>query len=117
MKDNAPRFIYKIVPADQWLASTGKNVPPAEVDKRDGYVHFSTADQLAETLSLYFAGQKTRILAVETARVRERLKWEPSRHGDLFPHLYGEFEKALVAFSLDLEVPPDGTVTLPAEIV
>ncbi|HHS82179.1 MAG TPA: DUF952 domain-containing protein, partial [Devosia sp.] len=82
-----------------------------------GYVHFSTADQLAETLSLYFAGQKTRILAVETARVRERLKWEPSRHGDLFPHLYGGFEKALVAFSLGLEVPASGSVSLPAEIV
>ena len=114
-----PRYIYKIISAPHWLAARADDlVPRAPVDQRDGFMHFSTARQLAETLTLYFAGQdNVRILALETATVADRLKWEPSRHGDLFPHFYGVFSKDQIAFDLSLDVPGEGKCTLPAQIV
>lgn len=82
--------IYKVVTAAQWRDAEARGVfEGAPVDIRDGYIHFSTADQLDETLSRHFAGQRDLlIITFESETFGDALKWEPSRGGQLFPHLY-----------------------------
>ena len=82
--------IYKILPRAEWRAAqaTGRFEGSA-VDHQDGYIHFSTAAQAQETARRYFAGQPDLVvLEVESDDLGPSLQWEPSRGGDLFPHLY-----------------------------
>jgi uncharacterized protein (DUF952 family) len=87
----------------------------APVDLADGYIHLSTADQLTETVDKHFAGQgDLQVAAVDLEALGDAVKWEPSRGGALFPHIYG------VALTLDvvlaygpLERDADGSVKLP----
>jgi uncharacterized protein (DUF952 family) len=83
--------IYKILPSAEWAAAEAAGVfTGSAVDHQDGYIHFSTAAQATETARRYFAGQADLVvLEVEGDALGEALKWEPSRGGDLFPHLYG----------------------------
>ena len=83
-------LIYKILPRALWEAALLKGrFEGAGVDLRDGYIHFSTAAQAEETAKLYFRGQADLlVLEVEAGALGESLKWEPSRGGELFPHLY-----------------------------
>lgn len=84
------------------------------VDHADGYVHFSTAPQLRDTLRLHFAGQsRLALFAVEAERLGDALRWEPSRGGQLFPHLYGELPMTAVAERATISVAADGAVDLP----
>lgn len=86
----------------------------APVDAADGYIHFSTAAQLRETLRLYFAGQPDLVLfAVACATMGERLRWEPSRGRQLFPHVHGELAMSEIGKSAAIAVAEDGTVVLP----
>ncbi|WP_188478330.1 DUF952 domain-containing protein [Primorskyibacter flagellatus] len=83
-------LIYKIFRADEWqaLVATGET-RGAPVDLADGFIHFSTATQAAETAAKHFAGAQDLILtAVDTAPLGDALKWEVSRGGVEFPHLY-----------------------------
>jgi uncharacterized protein (DUF952 family) len=82
--------IYKICEQASWRAAEQSgSYSGSEVDARDGFIHFSTAHQLAETATRYFAGQTGLMLvAVDGDVLGPALKWEPSRGGDLFPHLY-----------------------------
>lgn len=84
-------MIYKILPRGDWAAAlrVGRYEGSA-LDLADGFIHFSTADQAGETAAKHFAGQADlTVLAVEAASLGPALKWEPSRGGALFPHLYG----------------------------
>lgn len=83
--------IYKICRAAEWREAQGAGrYGGAEVDRRDGYIHFSTAAQVAETAAKHFAGVGDLVLvAVDAGALDGALKWEPSRGDDLFPHLYG----------------------------
>ena len=83
-------LIYKIFRSHEWAdLQTAGETAGAPVDVADGYVHFSTPDQAAETAAKYFAGVDGLVLlAVETAGLGADLRWEPSRGGALFPHLY-----------------------------
>jgi uncharacterized protein (DUF952 family) len=84
--------IYKICSASEWeeTVRTGAFRGSA-VDVRDGYIHFSTAEQVAETAAKHFAGQADLVLvAVDADKLGSELTWEPSRGGALFPHLYAE---------------------------
>jgi len=83
--------IYKICPADLWRAAEREGVfRGAPVDLADGFIHFSTATQVAETAAKHFAGQTDLVLVrVRAEKLGDRLRWEPSRGGALFPHLYG----------------------------
>ena len=85
-------MIYKICTAAEWReAEQAGAYRGSAVDRRDGFIHFSTAEQTAETAAKWFAGQRDLVLiAVDAAALGERLKWEPSRGGALFPHLYGD---------------------------
>ncbi|MFM6933487.1 MAG: DUF952 domain-containing protein [Novosphingobium sp.] len=86
----------------------------APVDLADGYIHLSTAAQLTETVDKHFAGQDgLHVVAVDLEALGGAVKWEPSRGGQLFPHIYGDLPlSAAVAYS-PLHRDDDGTVRLP----
>ena len=83
--------IYKICPTPLWREAERNGVfAGAPVDTADGFIHFSTSAQVAETAAKHFAGARDLLLVrVDAEKLGDRLKWEVSRGGDLFPHLYG----------------------------
>jgi uncharacterized protein (DUF952 family) len=102
-------------PAETWEAAVraGEYRGTAD-DLRDGFIHFSIADQIAESARRHRAGQKGLVLiAVESARLGDRLRWEKSRGGALFPHLYGALDPAEVASVAPLPLGPDGEHIFP----
>ncbi|KNX42637.1 hypothetical protein ROTO_07050 [Roseovarius tolerans] len=108
-------LIYKIFRGPEWadLRAKGESAG-APVDLADGYVHFSTADQAPETAAKHFAGEgDLMLLAIETDRLGEALRWEPSRGGALFPHLYRELRLSDVAWAQPLPL-VDGVHQFPA---
>jgi len=110
--------IYKITTTALWQrALKDGTLPPSPVDQADGFMHFSTASQLRETLRLHFAGQTGLILLVIAVdRLPLALKWEPSRGGDLFPHLYAPLECSAVLASHPISVDAAGQADLPGEL-
>ena len=101
-------LIYKILTAPQWaeLERDGATAG-ALVDLADGFVHFSTGGQVAETAAKHFAGQAgLMLLALEAGRLGPALRWEPARGGDLFPHLYAALHRADVAWARPLPLGP-----------
>jgi uncharacterized protein (DUF952 family) len=84
--------IYKICTASEWREAERAGVyRGSAADAKDGFIHFSTAEQAAETAAKWFAGQRDLVLvAVDAHALGDKLKWEPSRGGALFPHLYGD---------------------------
>ena len=90
--------IYKILPRQDWAAAQAEGrFAGSPVDLADGFIHFSTAAQAQETARRHFAGQPDLVvLAVEADDLGPDLKFEPSRGGDLFPHLYGALDTGLV---------------------
>lgn len=111
---SAPMLIYKIFRAEEWAAlrSDGQTAG-APIDLSDGYIHFSTAAQAAETAAKHFAGQQNLFLiAVDADRLGADLKWEPSRGGALFPHLYREMRIADVHWARPLPL-VDGAHVFP----
>ena len=101
--------IYKILPATEWTQAQSAGVfAGSEVDHTDGYIHFSTAAQARETAAKHFAGQSgLLLLTIDMARCPDAdWRWEPSRGGALFPHLYGALDVACVVAVNDL--PLDG---------
>ena len=92
-------LIYKILPRAEWEAAFAAGAfRGSAVDLKDGFIHFSAEDQWRETLEKHFAGQTDLVLvAVEVERLGEALKWEVSRGGALFPHLYGPLATHLAA--------------------
>jgi uncharacterized protein (DUF952 family) len=103
-------LIYKIVPAPLWREVEAAGCwHGAPVDTADGFIHFSTAAQVAETAARHFAGQDDLLLvAVDPQSLGEALKWEPSRGGALFPHLHAPLAVATVAWSRPLPRSPNG---------
>jgi uncharacterized protein (DUF952 family) len=87
--------IFKILRASEWVELLEKGATDgAPVDKSDGFIHFSTADQVVETAERHFAGEDGLILAAfEADAMGSALKWEASRGGALFPHLYGPLRR------------------------
>ncbi len=93
--------VYKIFRRPEWKALQGDGKSRgALIDLDDGFIHFSTAAQLAETLARHFAGEDDLlIIALDGERLGGELKWEPSRGGELFPHLYREILMADVLWA------------------
>ena len=112
-------MIYKILANTVWEETrlSGEFSGSAS-DIADGFIHFSAADQAAETARRHFTGQVGLVLlAVPATSLGAALKWEPSRSGDLFPHLYGPLACAAVAWTRPLRLDADGIPqigTLPA---
>ena len=109
------QMIYHMCAADAWAAAVpaGRYDGTAD-DLRDGFIHFSTAEQIVESARRHRAGQAGLVLiAVESDRLGARLKWETSRGGDLFPHFYGPLDPAEAASVHPLPLGPDGEHVFP----
>jgi uncharacterized protein (DUF952 family) len=107
--------IYKIVPDALWREAKDKGVfSGASIDLADGYIHFSTARQAKQTAALHFAGQTGLLLvAVDALELGDALKFEPSRGGELFPHLYAPLSMRSVLWEKPLPIGPDGAHEFP----
>ena len=109
-------MIYHMCPAETWQEALRAGIYRGTADDlRDGFIHFSTAEQIAESARRHRAGQSGLVLiAVESARLGDRLKWETSRGGALFPHLYGALDPAAAASVRPLPLGADGEHLFPA---
>ena len=108
-------LIYKICPETLWREAERAGVfRGAPVDIADGFIHFSTAGQVAETAARHFAGQSGLLLiAIDEAALGEALHYEVSRGGALFPHLYGPLPLSAVRWVKPLPLGPDGRHLFP----
>jgi len=111
-------LIYKISPRATWDAAVAVgSFTGAPVDLADGFIHFSTATQVAETAAKHFRGHADLILiAIDAAVLGTALKWEPSRGGALFPHLYAPLDVAHARQIYDLPLDPDGVPIIPDDL-
>ncbi|AWB20151.1 DUF952 domain-containing protein [Methylobacterium currus] len=108
-------LIYKICPAALWReAEVAGRFDGAPVDLADGFIHFSTAAQAPETAAKHFSGQDNLLLiAVDAEALGEALRFEPSRGGALFPHLYGPLPLSAVRSVAPLPAGPGGIHIFP----
>ena len=108
-------LIYKICSEALWREAERVGVfAGAAIDLADGYIHFSTAAQAPETAARHFAGQGDLVLvAIDAGALGDGLRWEPSRGGDLFPHLYGPLRLDAVRWVRPLPLGPDGRHVFP----
>lgn len=109
-------FAYKVLTADQYAQFKADGVfKGAPVDLADGYIHMSTRDQAAETVAKHFAGQDRLVmLMIDLAPFSNSVRWEASRGGALFPHLYGNLPIGAVAGKVVLRIGDDGRHQFPA---
>jgi uncharacterized protein (DUF952 family) len=107
--------IFKLCRASEWAeAERSGTFLGSPVDLRDGYIHFSTAEQVVETATRHFAGvDGLMLLAVDADTLGSVLRWDPSRGGALFPHLYGQLPVARVLWVQALPLDPAGQHVFP----
>lgn len=108
-------LIFKIMNKATWVKAqeTGEFLG-SEHDQRDGFIHFSNEDQLKGTLAKHYQGQKDLLLlAFKANDFGKNLKWEPSRGGALFPHLYAPLPTSTNLWEKPLEIANDGTHIIP----
>ena len=110
------RIVYKVMSAAEAQQMQRDGVfhgSPADI--ADGYIHLSCGSQLAETLDKHFSGVDGLVLAaVDLSRLGDTVRWEPSRGGQLFPHIYGRLPIGAVVSAAPLERNADGAIKLPA---
>jgi len=110
----ADLIAYKVLTAGQLAELEQGDFAGAPIDISDGYIHLSTTAQLAETIDRHFAGQDDLVVAaVDLAALGDAVRWEPSRGGQLFPHIYGRLTLDAVLAYGPLEREADGSVRLP----
>lgn len=99
-----PETVYRLCRRDEWLAALEKgNYDGGTLDLRDGFIHLSTRQQMGETALLYFSEARDLVLlTIDAGALGEHLRWEPSRGGELFPHLSGALPLSAVVSSTDL---------------
>jgi len=109
------RLIYKILSAAEWReAERAGAFRGAGLDLSDGYIHFSTPEQATETAARHFAGQRDLVVvAVDAEELGDKLKWEVSRGGALFPHLYGPLATRDALWVKPLPLGADGKHVFP----
>jgi uncharacterized protein (DUF952 family) len=108
--------IYKICRAAEWTAAQAAGVyRGSEVDRRDGFIHFSTVDSVVETARRHFAGVADLVLVgFDDAKLGEALRYEPARGGTPFPHLYGSLDPKAALWVTPLPLGADGAHAFPA---
>ncbi len=118
MASDLDQIIYKIVSPEQWaVAERTGSFKGASVDLADGYIHFSTAEQVRETAARHFAGQHDLLLvSVRSSSIAADLRYELSRGGKLFPHLYGDLPLSAVIDIEHLTLDKDGQHKFPGQI-
>ncbi len=112
------KVIYKVVSRSMWEEAEAAGVfRGAPIDVQDGFIHFSAANQVVETVAKHFAGQTDLLLVeVDATRLGKALRWEVSRGGELFPHLYGDMPIDAVLAVAELLLGPDGTHVFPVGV-
>ncbi len=115
-----PEMVYKVCSAAEWSEpEVARGYTGSADDARDGFIHLSTAAQLAGTLARHFSGSDGRglpglvLVSLDPAELGAALKWEPARDGSLFPHLYGALDPNLARRCVPLEVDMDGRHVVP----
>ena len=108
---------FKIVSAADWAAFQAEDrYAGSAVDRADGYIHMSTAEQVADTARKHYAGRDgLMLLTVDLEALGPALQWEPSRGGDLFPHLYADLPLSAVTASQGFAVDADGAFRFEGE--
>ncbi len=111
----AEQLIYHMCRAEEWAAAERRGAYAGSTqDAADGFIHFSTAAQIVESAARHRAGQDDLVLlAVDPQALGEALRWEPSRRGELFPHLYGVLRPEAVIWQAPLRLGPDGRHAFP----
>jgi uncharacterized protein (DUF952 family) len=111
-------LVFKLVDRAAWQAAEAAGAfAGSPVDARDGFIHFSTAAQVRDTAGRHFAGQAgLLIVAVRAAALGDALRWEPSRGGDLFPHLYGPLPLAAVQWIAEVPLDAAGRHVFPETV-
>ncbi len=106
-------FVFKICGRDEWRLAEAAGVYSGNADDaRDGFIHLSAAGQVAGTLARHYAGRDDLLLVrVDAGALGEALRWEPSRGGALFPHLYGSLPMAAVVDVAPIEDAAGGAAT------
>ncbi|QAY77356.1 DUF952 domain-containing protein [Sphingosinicella sp. BN140058] len=108
------RVAYKVLDADEFAGLQRGGWRGAAIDLQDGFIHLSAADQLTETVAKHFAGRTNLIVAaVDLAMLGDSVRWEESRGGALFPHIYGALPPAAVIAHTPLSRNADGEVVRP----
>ncbi len=112
-------FIYKICHQAEWAQAVRDNIYAGSAkDREDHFIHFSKAEQVAGTLAKYYAGAGDLVLvAVDPDPLGDLLRYEPSRDGALFPHLYGTLPLTFVRWVKPIPRKADGSFQLPEECV
>lgn len=117
MTSPATSRVYKILSNSDWHTAQTLGHTKTALDEGDGYVHLSTREQVLETLHLHYKGQSdVRLFEYLTEPFGDALKWEESRGGQLFPHLYGMLRLDLAVRQWPLENTADGLAILPSDI-
>ncbi|MEM9122565.1 MAG: DUF952 domain-containing protein [Pseudomonadota bacterium] len=108
-------IIYKICTQQEWEEAVIAGIyHGSSVDRQDGFIHFSTAEQVRETAEKHFVGQADLVLvACESERIGPYLRWEPSRNDALFPHLYGVLPVDAAVSVMPLDLSPQGVPLVP----
>ena len=116
MNDELNRLVYKICTQDAWVAAVSEGAfTGSAVDLQDGFIHLSTGEQLAETARRHFSGQSDLVLvAFDAATLGGTLRWEPSRGGALFPHVYGVLPAAKAVWVRPMPLDAAGVPIVPA---
>ena len=109
-------LIYKICPASIWNKARRRGIfEGSGIDLIDGYIHFSTAEQVAKTAARHFTGQRDLVLVTADA-THLSITWEPARDGDLFPHLYDTLPMTAIIRVIDIPVHANNQHVFPIEI-
>ena len=106
----AERYVYRLIEGHDWReVQSGGFAPLRDIDRKDGYIHLCARDQLIETANIHLAdAEELFALEFPAAKLGDALKWEASRGGALFPHLYADLPLALMNRALKLEKSADG---------
>jgi uncharacterized protein (DUF952 family) len=107
--------VYKILTSGQFADLQAERFAGAPIDQADGYIHLSTTEQVAETLARHFAGAQNLVIAeVDLDALGAKIRWEPSRGGALFPHLYGALTMQDITAHGPVAYNQDGSLRLPS---
>lgn len=117
MTPTHPHIVYKILGAQDWRDAVSRgHFEGSADDHRDGFIHLSAPDQLAGTAAKYFKGRADLVLVgFEAAQFGAALRWEPSRGGALFPHLYGPLDASAATSVTALALDAAGIPIIPPE--
>ena len=118
MNEPTKTMIFKICPVIEWREAQAQgSFQGSAVDLADGFIHFSAAHQVKETAAKHFRGQSDLVLvAIPAVVLGDDLKWEASRGGDLFPHLYSALRTDLAAYEVLLDSDEEGVPIMPEQV-